>query len=77
MQYATINETGLANLTEWLASVLTSGDLFAEEWASKLASEFDGSGLRPIEVSATKTRSGNPELYTFANDELDWHETED
>lgn len=69
-----INETGRANLIDWLTGVLKDGDLFAERIADDLISKFDGSDpgrTHTVEVRGHYTISGNPQTYSFDTDELD------
>ena len=66
-----ITPSGYAALTEWLGSVLKTGDLNTAKWAEKLGSEFDGSaGNNRIEIGGFHTASGHPETYVFGRGEI-------
>ncbi len=67
MQFFTINETGRANLVEFLRNCLKHAE-HAERHANAVCDEFDGSDIgssQTVEVRGAYTRTGNPEIYTF------------
>jgi hypothetical protein len=69
-----INDTGRANLIEWLEGVLNDA-LFADKWADHLIEGMNGAlddgCIFCVEVPRTKTLSGHAEVYDFDVDEYD------
>ena len=65
----TVSEQAFNDFYDWLNWILKVKDGDIERWARYLISNHDFSMSRRIEISGRQTRSGNPEIYTF--DDLD------
>ena len=71
--FALINAKGRAGLIAFIED-RARDTVFADRMADVLIAEHDGSypeARQMVELSALKTRSGNPETYCFGADEFD------
>ena len=66
---STVSEQAFNDFYDWLNWILKVKDGDIERWARYLISNHDFSMSHRIEISGRQTRSGNPEIYTF--DDLD------
>ena len=65
-----LSESAFNDFCDWLNFILKDGNV--RRWARYLVDKQDFSASRTIEISRWITRSGNDEIYTFADlDDLD------
>ena len=65
----TLSEHAFNDFCDWLNFILKDKDGDVERWARYLVDKQDFSASHRIEISGRQTRSGNDEIYTF--DDLD------
>ena len=66
-----ITESELGRLVAWVTET-TGSDLFAEEAAASLLEQADLATTTVLEISDTKTVSGNPETFRINPTEIRW-----
>ena len=65
----TLSNLAYNDFIDWLSFILKNKDGNIDRWARHLIAGHDFSASHTIEISGRQTQSGNPEIYTF--DDLD------